>query len=537
MGQTIDVGNTCDDGDATTTGDVIQLDCSCDGIDIVCIPDGSCNTDCPLIDGGDPDCFIECNPTTDTCFLQALTWTYTLTDLVLCTDDCDDCELNGICNPNDCPPGTWSLLITDPDCCPIEEKIDANANWVIEADEPCCTTWTRVDTNGDNVVDTCLDCTPDGSCNSLCPLGDDVDCVFVCNPAVPVCNQIDSVGWTGEYLTSTACVTDCGVCLPDNTCNPDCIDDGVWSDVDCCPWLEVDLLPTPGGDSIVDSCCPAGSTPVDTWTDGIPDSCDWGDCDAILPGNQPPGDDCDDDNTLTLGDTRSVVSTSPLVCECTWRSCGDGNVDLGEDCDYGTANGTNGVACDALCKCLPGFEVCGEVCVIEWSCSFCGDGDIDTPNGNNQMEECDAGDANGTINSSCDALCQCEAGTVACNGECVTLGNCIIWDLAINKEVLNRQSTYTQWDLVEYELTVVNSGTVVTWTNVEISDQLPSGFTLEGGFTLVSTPWWVTASTIPSSGDNYLLWLIDTLGPGQQLTITYNVRIGNAANTSIQKYR
>ena len=84
-------------------------------------------------------------------------------------------------------------------------------------------------------------------------------------------------------------------------------------------------------------------------------------------------------------------------------SCGDGDVDPGEQCDHGGANGSDGDACDPNCRfaCGNGIQDVGETCDdgvndgsyggCESDCTpagYCGDGVENGP------EDCDRGDAN-----------------------------------------------------------------------------------------------------------------------------------------------
>ena len=50
----------------------------------------------------------------------------------------------------------------------------------------------------------------------------------------------------------------------------------------------------------------------------------------------------------------------------------------------------------------------------------------------------------------------------------------------INKTIINPQVSYLPGDTVTYQITVYNSGTYFSGSDVEIADTLPTGFTLQG---------------------------------------------------------
>jgi len=85
--------------------------------------------------------------------------------------------------------------------------------------------------------------------------------------------------------------------------------------------------------------------------------------------------------------------------------CGDGVIDLGEQCD--DSDTTAGDGCDANCQVEPGYDCIGEPSV----CTFlCGNSTIDATTN----EGCD--DGNTTAGDGCDASCQVEPGW-GCTGE------------------------------------------------------------------------------------------------------------------------
>ena len=186
-------------------------------------------------------------------------------------------------------------------------------------------------------------------------------------------------------------------------------------------------------------------------TDCICASCGDGDLDSgeeCDDGNSINGDGCDSDCTIpdscndtcvdsigceggfdcVGGSCRNSSCSSELDCIC--ASCGDGDLDSGEECDDG--NSINGDGCDSDCTipdscndtcvdsigCEGGFDCVGGSCrnsscssELDCICASCGDGDLDSgeecDDGNNKSgdgcsksckeEEEDSGDCDGSI--------------------------------------------------------------------------------------------------------------------------------------------
>lgn len=83
-----------------------------------------------------------------------------------------------------------------------------------------------------------------------------------------------------------------------------------------------------------------------------------------------PGEACE---TGTGNDTACPGACDLQTCTCPLPSCGDGNLDAGEECDAGSANANN-AACTTTCK----TNVCGDS-FINVGVEQCDDGNaIDT---------------------------------------------------------------------------------------------------------------------------------------------------------------
>ena len=150
---------------------------------------------------------------------------------------------------------------------------------------------------------------------------------------------------------------------------------------------------------------------------------------------------CDGGFSCEGGFCRNSACSSEIDCVC--ATCGDGNLDSGEECDDG--NSINGDGCNADCTkpdscndvcvdsigCEGGFDCVSGSCrnsacssEIDCICSACGDGNLDSG------EECDDGnnvsgdgcDSDCTKPDSCNDVC---VGIIGCDGgfDCVG-GNC-----------------------------------------------------------------------------------------------------------------
>ena len=140
------------------------------------------------------------------------------------------------------------------------------------------------------------------------------------------------------------------------------------------------------------------------------------DCHPAQPfcgdGNLDLGEECDDGNTVDGDQCSSTCSIESF--------CGDGNLDLTEGCDDG--NNINGDGCSASCtnesycgdsvldigeQCDDGNNIagdgCSSICTQE---AYCGDGNVDAG------EQCD--DGNYTNGDGCSAVCTEEVAGEGC---------------------------------------------------------------------------------------------------------------------------
>lgn len=174
-----------------------------------------------------------------------------------------------------------------------------------------------------------------------------------------------------------------------------------------------------------------------------------GDFTLTLPAISPPADcgeqfnaQADMSGTTFIG-TDTVIYTDPnciggiFTCACKAsrtvelrgsRSCGNGVIDPGEQCDLGSKNGGPGLpnttwaCCTAMCQFAASGTLCEGVgtCNATGMCS-CGNGVVDPG------EQCDDGSANGTGGTCCAEDCQLLPSGTACtdDGDLCTEDVCV----------------------------------------------------------------------------------------------------------------
>jgi len=196
----------------------------------------------------------------------------------------------------------------------------------------------------------------------------------------------------GNLNTGDGCANNCTVeagwsCTGSpSVCAPVCGDGLVTGSEPCDPGPSGSMMCN--SDCTLSSCGDGKTNAVagETCDDGVSNSasgaCDLschktycGDNILETPNGDGQTEQCDPGNS---GPTMSCNS------DCTLSSCGDVKVNpaAGETCDNGVGNSTTGT-CDPSCK-----------------KTFCGDGIIETPNGNSQNEQCEP-----TLDPTCTSSC------------------------------------------------------------------------------------------------------------------------------------
>ncbi|MFT6783772.1 MAG: hypothetical protein ACJA1A_003713, partial [Saprospiraceae bacterium] len=181
------IGNSCDDGDACTTNDVIDANCNCAGTFADTDNDGVCDADdiCP---GGDDNIDTDNDGTPDFCDnCDGTTIGNSCDDGDACTTDdvidanCNcagtfaDADNDGVCDADDICPGGDDNIDTDndgtPDFC---DNCDGTTIGNSCDDGDACTTNDVIDANC-NCAGTFADADNDGVCDAddICPGGDD----------------------------------------------------------------------------------------------------------------------------------------------------------------------------------------------------------------------------------------------------------------------------------------------------------------------------------------------------------------------------
>ncbi len=316
------VGNSCDDGNACTTNDVIDANCNCVGTFQDSDGDGVCDAD-DICEGGDdsqdsdndgtPNFCDSCdnNTTGNSCDDGDACTTNDVIDANCnCVGTFQDSDGDGVCDADDICEGGDDNQDTDndgtPDFC---DSCDNNTTGNQCDDGDACTTNDVIDTNC-NCVGTFQDSDGDGVCDAddICEGGDDNQDSD--NDGIPdFCDTCDNNTIGNSCDDGDACTTNDVI---DANCN--CV--GTFQDSD--------------GDGVCDAIdvCPGGDDNVDSDNDGLPDFCDS--CDNNTTGNQ-----CDDGNACT---TNDVIDAN---CNCVGTfqdSDGDGVCDADDICEGGDDN-------------------------------------------------------------------------------------------------------------------------------------------------------------------------------------------------------
>ncbi len=300
--------------------------------------------------------------------------------------------------------------------------------------------------------------------------GDEVDCIDV---TCPVCgNGVLNAGEgcdDGNLMNGDGCSASCTCeAIVGVPANNDCINRDVVSDGNHC--FDNSMATT---DGVVEAACnfAVGDDNVhnDIWYNYtatctgilVLDTCGGGNFDtriSVYSGTScPPGapidcDDDDDDSTGLCGNTLESVLLVPVTTgqvlkirvgefsatttsgldllniDCQNPICGNGTLEIGEECDDNNMVGNDGCSatCDlegacclpngtcldnlleADCTAQPGVYQGDEVACVDVTCPVCGNGTVEAG------EECD--DSNTMNGDGCDSTCQNEP---AANDDCI----------------------------------------------------------------------------------------------------------------------
>ena len=356
------VGQSCDDGDVCTTGDVYDANCNCAGTFQDGDGDGVCDTE-DICDGGDdtmdtdgdgiPDFCDDCNVVGQSC------------------DDGDDCTTGDVYDANCNCAGTFQ---------------DGDGDGVCDAEDICDGGDDTMDTDGDGVPDFCDDCNVVGqSCDDGddCTTGDvyDANCncagTFqdgdgdgICD-AEDVCDGGDDTMDTDGDGIPDFC-DDCSVVGQSCDDGDDCTTGDVYnSNCDC-----IGTFQDGDGDGVCDEedVCEGGDDNMDTDGDGIPDHCD-----------EPSTNPCDDlvvtvgAGNLTISNINAPVFNIMIFnsgwgteFNCSWNCTDPTSVDLSPGTYYVKIS-LRDAGWDEICEIF-------ETYIIPEGCPFnpgdaCNDGD------------------------------------------------------------------------------------------------------------------------------------------------------------------
>ncbi len=463
------IGSTCDDGNANTTGDVINASCVCEGSTIPCPDDGNpCTSEvvvsgqcthpalpdtdndgtCDLIDGcpNDPN---KTSPGTCGCGNvdhadgeacsddNACTVGDSYQNCVCVSGPAANCDDNDPCTIDSCNPATGCVHTPAP---------DSDGDGTCDATDGCPNDPNKIAPGicGCGVADTDTDSDGIADCNDPCPLlanlqnGDPCDDgnANTVNDVVTNCvcagtllgNDCEGVPG-GPAQPGTSC-NDNNVCTINDVYQANCTCAGTLQDTDGDGTCDANDGCPNDPNKIAPGICGCGVADTDSDSDGLADCNDP----CPLLADLQNGDPCDDGNANTVNDvvTNCVCVGTLLGNDCEGvpggpaqpgTSCNDNNVCTINDvyqanCTCaGTLQDTDGDGtCDANDGCptdpnktAPGICGCG-VSDVDTDNDGLADCNDPCPNGANPGASCNDNNAC-TINDVITANCTC-VGTV-----------------------------------------------------------------------------------------------------------------------------
>jgi len=214
--------------------------------------------------------------------------------------------------------------------------------------------------------------------------------------------------------------------------------------------------------------------------------------DNIDPGEtcEPPGSSCNSSGNNVGGDELCRAD----VCTC----CGDGilDADYNEECDDGNINPND--ECDTEGVNLTGNGAC--------TLTFCGDGTLQTPNGNGETEQCEPA---GT--STCDANCQIINTTTTTTTSTVPATTTSTTTVPVTTTTTTVPVTTTTTTVPVTTTTTTVPATTTTTAPATTTTTAPAPVTTTTAVATTTTTIGVTTTTtVPSGGDTVVIDGCDT---------------------------
>ncbi len=333
----------------------------CNGVESCNVGTGMCIPGAPVVCNDGIVCTDDaCNEASDACVAPP--------NATLCTNGlfCDGLE---ICNPlTGCQLGI-PVVCNDAIPCTVDSCSEPLDQCIITPNHAVCTD--GLFCNGAEVCNPVVGCNPGTPVNC----GDGVSCTTdACNEGLDQCTFTPNNGVCsdGQFCNGIE------ICDPLNNCEagpPVACADGVTCTADTC-------------NEVVDMCESTPDHPA--CSDGL--YCDGSEiCDPILGCQSGVIVDCGDDNACTM----DTCEESSDMCAYEDICCGNGSIDIGEECDDGNLVDADG--CDSNCTytgCGNGVVTPGEEC--EYT-ELCGnlidddeDGFFDCADPECQVVNCDA---------------------------------------------------------------------------------------------------------------------------------------------------